>query len=65
MQETEEDCHIVITFIEMGIIISSVFVYWRIKSAVEVTGFMTMSGVTWRGHGYDIVHSVHQQRSQV
>jgi len=44
---------------------SSVFVHWRIRSAIEVTGFMTMSGVTWRGHGYDVVHSAHQPRSQV
>jgi len=30
-----------------------------------VTAFMTVSGVTWRGHGYDIVCSVHQQRSRI
>jgi hypothetical protein len=68
MQDIEEDCRIVILFIEMGmkvIIYSSVFVHWRIRSAIEVMGFMTVSGVTWRGHGYDVVRSVHQLRSQI
>jgi len=44
---------------------SSVFVLWRIRSAIEVTRFMTISGVPWRGHGYDVVRSVHKQRSRV
>ena len=70
MQDIEEDCHIVILFIEMGMKIITYssfffFVHWRIRSAIEATAFMTVSGVTWRGHGYDVVRSVHQQRSRI